>query len=62
MSDKTRGSCLKLKESRFRLDIMEKFFTLRVVSHWHRFSREGCGLPILGGGGSRLNRALSNLV
>ncbi|KFQ63056.1 hypothetical protein N334_00760, partial [Pelecanus crispus] len=26
---------LKLKEGRFRLDLSKKFFTMRVVKHWH---------------------------
>ncbi|KFM07384.1 hypothetical protein AS27_06273, partial [Aptenodytes forsteri] len=52
----------KLKEGRFRLDIRKKFFTLRVVKHWHRLPREVVDAPSLETWKVRLDGALSNLV
>ncbi|KFR10774.1 hypothetical protein N306_15075, partial [Opisthocomus hoazin] len=55
------NSC-KLKEGRFRLDIRKKFFTVRVVKHWHRLPREAVAAPSLEVFKARLDGALSNLV
>ncbi|KFR11075.1 hypothetical protein N306_02481, partial [Opisthocomus hoazin] len=52
----------KLKEGRFRLDIRKKFFTMRVVRHWHRCPREAVDAPSLEVLKARLDGALSNLV
>ncbi|KAK4815693.1 hypothetical protein QYF61_005506 [Mycteria americana] len=58
--DKAYG--FKLKEGRFRLDIRNNFFMLRVVKHWPRFPREVVDAPSLDTFKARLDRALSNLL
>ncbi|KFP48114.1 hypothetical protein N323_07321, partial [Cathartes aura] len=55
-------SGFKLKEGRFRLDIRNKFFTMRVVRHWNRLPREAVDAPSLEVFKARLDGALSNLV
>ncbi|KFV19506.1 hypothetical protein N340_03307, partial [Tauraco erythrolophus] len=52
----------KLKVGRFILDLRKKFFTLRVVRHWNRLSREAVAAPSLEVLKARLDKALSNLV
>ncbi|KFP73081.1 hypothetical protein N311_01316, partial [Apaloderma vittatum] len=52
----------KLKESRFRLDVRKKFFTMRLVRPWHRLPREVVAAPSLRTFKVRLDGALSNLV
>ncbi|KFQ14769.1 hypothetical protein N330_11860, partial [Leptosomus discolor] len=52
----------KLKEGRFGLDIRKKFFTVRVVRHWHRLPRETVDASSLEMFKARLDGALSNLV
>ena len=56
------GNGSKLKEGRFRLDIRKRFFTVRVVKHWHRFPREAVAAPSLAVFKASLDGALSNLV
>jgi len=43
-------------------NIMNRFFTMRVVKHWHRLPREVVEAPSLEPFQVRLDGALSNLV
>ncbi|KFQ80484.1 hypothetical protein N337_13136, partial [Phoenicopterus ruber ruber] len=52
----------KLKEGRFRLDIRETFFVMRVVKHWHGLPREPVDAPSLETFKVRLDVSLSNLI
>jgi len=61
-NDRTRGTSLKLKEDKCRLDIRRKFFTVRVVRHWNRFWREVVDAPSLEMFKARLDGALANVL
>ena len=61
-SERTRGNGFKLKGGRFRSDVTEQFFTVRVVRHWNRLPREAVDAPFLEVFKARLDGALSNLV
>ncbi|KFP23273.1 hypothetical protein Z169_03436, partial [Egretta garzetta] len=53
---------LKLNQGRFRLDLRKKFFTMRVVKHWHRLPTEVVEAPSLEAFKARLDGALSSLI
>lgn len=61
-SDGRRGNGFKLKEGGFGLDIRMKFFTLRLVKHWNRLSREIVDASSLEAIKASLDTALSNSV
>ena len=44
------------------MDVTKMFFTIRVVRHWHRLSREVVDAPSLETFKVRLDRTLSNLI
>ena len=58
----TRGNGLKLKKSRFTLDIRKKYFTVRVVRHWNRLPSGVVDAPSLETFETRLDKAPGNLM
>jgi len=61
-SHRTRGNGFKLKEVRFRLDIMKKVFIVNVVRHQNRLPSEVVNDPSLKAFKARLDGTLSILV
>jgi len=51
-----------MKKGRFRLDIGNKFFTMRVVRHWNRLPRDVVDALSVEVFKARLDGVLSNLV
>ncbi|KFO74041.1 hypothetical protein N303_06354, partial [Cuculus canorus] len=52
----------KLERGRFEVDIRRSFFTMRVVTHWHRLPRKAVDAPSLEAFKARLDGTLSSLV
>jgi len=61
-SDRTGSNIFKLKDGRFRLDIMKKFSATRFARHWSTFPRETVEAPSLGLFKARLDGALINPI
>ena len=50
-----------MRQGRFRLDTRRKFFSQRVVRHWHRLPKEAVDAPSLQASKARLDVALGSL-
>ena len=61
-SDRKWGNGFKIKEGRFGLDVRRKFFTQRMMRHWHRLLRETVDVPSLEVFETWLDGALVSLV
>ena len=57
-----QGEMASSSESRSRLDIRKKSFTVRVVRHWNRLPSDVVDAPSLETFKARLDQALGNLI
>jgi len=60
--DRTGDNNIKMKESKFRLNLRKKFFVMRVLEHRKKLPRKVVGTSSLEGLRVELNRALVNLI
>ncbi|KAK4815563.1 hypothetical protein QYF61_004080 [Mycteria americana] len=60
-SDRTREHGMKPHQGKFRLDMRNRSFSERVVSHWNRLPREVVMAPSLSEFKERLDDALSHM-
>jgi len=56
------GKGFEVKEGRFKLGLMGKFFTQRVVKCWNRLSKEILEVQVLEFFTARLDGTLGNLI
>jgi len=61
-SNRTRDNGHKLKPRKFRLNMRNNFFPLRVTEHWNRLPREVVESPSLEIFKTRLDKVLYNLL
>ena len=61
-SNRMRGNRFKIREGRFRIDDRKKFFSQRVVRHWHKLPREAVDVSSLELFRIRLDGVLGNLI
>ena len=60
--DRAKGNGFKLEKDRFRLDVKNKLFTVRVVRHWKTLPSEAVDAPSLEALKARLDGAARMLV